>query len=224
MLGLIAAVVGVVGLLAATPHRVSCCLGPYLALSALLFTAQVGAVLYLFTSPEKATRSVADAWARGHPAGKIPAQKLHNAVYVGRWAALALLGAQVLAALAAILLRCCVKGAGKYESFTGDEAGYEAHLAANAAKMEELRADVLPKKSPPKAAMGVPMGPLGSSTSSRSAQYHADLERGNARIPAVRPGVPRGGGTPPPPQSAWSEAQRSGDPSFKPTWTKKIAK
>lgn len=226
MLGTVAILTAIFGVVAANPDRIACCLSPYLAFSAIVFSFQLGLVFYVFISPSSASQSVVDAWSAGHLSQDPPTDKITTAVYVGRWVFLGFVGAQILAVLIAVILRYIARRRGdQYDPFVGSSNQRDlesSRLHSTEMKLAKLRAEVgLP--SPPKGLR--PERPSGRPATQRP------TGRNQEAIPAVWYGNHSYQGSPPttalapsPPfQSAWSDAQRSGSPGFQPTWTRKPA-
>lgn len=66
---------------------------------------------------------------------------LHEIVYTGRWVLLGVLGAQLLAIVLALIMRCCSRGR-TYLAFQ-EEADYEKRRAAAESQLDKLRSKVL---------------------------------------------------------------------------------
>jgi hypothetical protein len=152
IVGTVTILASTIGFIAASPRRIRCCLAPYLTLSGLVIATQTGVVLYLFLAPDKAIRSVIDAWTEARPTDTPPTSKIHDAVYVSRWVLLAFIVLQILAVGAALLLRCWARRPPRgWQAFSGNADGasaaaiaeYDTRVVATEAKLAQLKTDVL---------------------------------------------------------------------------------
>lgn len=139
-IGILALLAAMLGFIAGSPNRISCCLSPYLTLTGLVIVGQLGLMLFLFIAPERAVRSLSVTWEASHPS-KPPPDKIKNGVYVGRWVLLGMLCTQLLAVFIALILRCCARRSDRWEPFEEDTA-YHARQATTNAKLDKLRAEV----------------------------------------------------------------------------------
>jgi len=194
-LGIVAMLAAAIGLIAASYRRINCCLSPYLTLSAILFAGQAGIVLYLFIDAESATKSVTDAWTSGHPSQTPPTQKIQNAVTVGRWVLLGLMGTQAIAVFVASLLWCAARRAHNHKP--QDDSPARRCMEDADAKVAALKADVLQQKTSSSVrmeAMGTAQGVRYPPHQAGHQLHRVDIETGNTdelhaghqmRIPAV---------------------------------------
>ena len=139
-IGILALLAAILGFIAGSPNRISCCLSPYLTLTGLVMVGQAGLMMYLFIAPNKAVHSLTATWEANHPEKPAP-DKIKNGVYVGRWVLLGLLGIQLIAVMVALILRCCARRIDQWEPFEED-ASYQSRTDSTNAKLEKLKAEV----------------------------------------------------------------------------------
>lgn len=211
-IGILAIVAALMGFIAASPARIACCLSPYITLVGLTVVAQAALLLYLFIAPGKAEDAVIASWTAQSPEGAVPPEdKVHGAIYTGRWVMLGLVGAQLGAVLTALLLRCCAgRKKGGYDRYEDEQGAYQARAREAEARAAKLSAAV--------AAGAVDLPGL-----KNKGLALGDVEMGLAEASSDGGGTI---GTYRPPGSAASSAPSataSARPPFKPSWAQKAS-